>query len=223
MELTTTITNPTTTQSAINEMTGEAPRMLQVFTVPQRCDAQHELVAANTRASNGVTIAAADKMRCIIIPQLAVDNVPSKFQSLVMDALRRTAKKQLDAMWKKEPQLRSVPAAVWSVDSLLLFAAQEAESTRLTKANCEDWFIASQLCSHLMQQNNVKKYESWKARILSLSAPVIAMNSEQCTITIAAIGKFDEDASTLIGGQMIAKLQARIEALAKANEEIEEI
>lgn len=227
---TTMTTNLTTTptQDAINTMTGEKPAMLQVYTVPQKCSAGTELVTAATRASEGKTIENANRMRCIIIPELAVDNVPSKFQSLVMDALRRTAKKQLDAMWKADAMLQAVPAAVWSVDSLLLFAAKTAESTRLTKENTLEWFLTSELCKHLMAPGadgkaNPKKYEDWKLRVVGMAAPVLQLNEAQCNVTIAAIGKFESDAASPMAAQMIEKLTKRIEALQQAAAEIEEV
>lgn len=215
-------TNLTTTQIEIAEA---VTRTLTVFTTPQACKPGFELVAASTKSSEGKQVATENRMRCIVIPELVVDNVPSKFQSLVMDALRRTAKAQLAAMWKNEPSLQSVPAAVWSVDNLLLFAAKQAEGTRLTKENCLEWFLQSKLCAHLMNGEGAtpKKYEDWKARIVGLAAPVLQLNEGQCTVTIAAIGKFDEDAASPMAAQMITKLQRRIDDMQRQNEEIEAV
>lgn len=211
------------TETNATESTTDAVRMLQVFTTPQKCAAGQEVVTAGTRASEGKNIPADQKMRCIIIPELAVDNVPSKFQSLVMNALRRTAIKQLATIWKNEPMVREVPLAVWSVDSLLLFAAKQAEGTRLTRDNLLEWFTTSKLCAHIMGQNNAKMYENWKDRILSLAAPVLALNEAQCNVTIATIGKFEEDAATPMAEQMIGKLTKRLEAIAQQNEELDAV
>lgn len=208
--------------SATTEIT-DAVRMLQVFTTPQKCNAGSELLAVTTRAAEGKTIATGDRMRCIIIPELAVEGIPSKFQSLVLDALRRTARHQMNAKWKADPMLREVEAAIWSVDSLLLYAARESESLRLTKANCEEWFNNSKLCAHLMQLGDAKKLATWKARISGMAAPTLSINADQCIITIAALGKFDEDATSPIAMQMITRLGRRIEELQNQDSEVEAV
>lgn len=220
----TTSNTASNTEQQSNEQQSK-PAVLQVHTVEQKLQpgCKLEQVVAATRASEGKTIATANRVRCVVIPELNCDAVPSKFQQFVLSALRRTAVAQLAAMWKAEPSLMEVPASVWSVDSLLLYAAKRAESTRLTKENLLEWFQASKLCEYILEQKKPKMYEDWKLRVQSLAAPVLTLNEAQCTVTIATIGKFDEDSASPMAVQMITKLEKRLADLQVQEQEIEAV
>jgi hypothetical protein len=205
-------------ESTADMIDATTPATLPVFTTPQTCTAPMELVRVNARNGKNEDgsrreVLAADRMRCIVIPELTVDGVPSKFQSIILDALRRTAKAQLDSLWTAEPMLRTVQAAIWSVDSLLLFAARETESQRLTKQNCADWFDSSKLAARLMTKGDAKLLAQWKETICGMAAPTIATSEKQCNAIIATIGKDDSDSESLIGAQIINKLAKRIASL----------
>jgi len=199
--------------------------MIQVSSVPATAVAEgFEQVQVNRRDSkeNG-TVPQAERCRAIVIPELQVSDVPSKFQMLILDALRNAASAQLAAFWKDAgwPGLSQVPAAVWTVDSILMFAARDAESKRLSKESVLAWFKASKLFAFLASKNNAKLSANWEKRILSLSAPKVDLSEDQCNVTLATIGKFDEDATSMIGAQLVAKLAARIKKLAEEEMELE--
>jgi hypothetical protein len=201
---------------------------LTVHTIAQAAQAGFEPVTVGTRATidketgKKREIPADQRTRSIVIPELQVDSVPSKFQMLVLDALRNTAKAQLSALWEADANLREVPAAIWTVDSLLAFAAREAESKRLTKAGLHYWFEASQLNKLLIAKNNPKVTADWQTKIVGLSAPNCTYSEAECNAIIATLLKpaLSEDADSFMGQQIIAKLQRRIEALRKQLDEV---
>lgn len=215
----------TNSPNSITTDTTNAVRTLSVSTVPATAVAAgYEQVTCNTRAAKGAAaMLPQDKSRSIVIPELRADGVPSKLQALVLDALRRTARQQLNDIWTADAGVQAVPAAIWSVDSLLLYAAKKAESQRLTKDTVSEWFLGSKLCQHLMSLGDAKKLNDWKLRIVGLAAPTLELTEQQCTVTIASIGKFEEDAEHIIGKQLIAKLGKRIAKLAEQVEELDAV
>jgi hypothetical protein len=206
----------------------EQVAMLQVFTTPQKPDERHEIVEASAR--NGKNddgtpriVDNANRFRCIIIPTLSVDGVPSKFQSLVMSALRATAAKQFDSIWKADPMVREVPAAIWSVDSLLLFAARETESKRLSKETIAAWYETSQLCAKLTAKNNDKMVAKYLAECTGLAAAVFSYTPKRCTELLGLLVATVTDEDDAIGLQLIAKLQRKLEEYAKQDEDTGEV
>jgi hypothetical protein len=167
-------------------------------------------------------IDATNRTRSILIPCLQVPDVPSRFTMFVLDALRKVAKAQLSALWEETPTLKEVSPAIWSVDALLMFAAREAESKRLSKDTVTAWFESSHLAI-LLATKDAKVAASWKARIIGLAAPSITLNTAECDKTIAAIAKNDDDAQSMIGAQLIAKLAARVKAMQVQEVELEDL
>ena len=202
--------------------------VLTVSTVAQLATAGFEPVTVGTRATKDPEtgkqriIPADQRTRSIVIPELAVDSVPSKFQMLILECLRSTAKAQLSALWEADDALREVPANIWSVDSLLMFAAREAESKRLTKAGLHYWFEASELNKILTAKNNPKLLADWQAKIIGLSAPNCIMSEAECDAIIGTLLKpaLADDADSFMGQQIIAKCQKRIDTLRKQLEEV---
>jgi len=193
--------------------------MLAVSTVAQIAPKGFEPVTVGTRATTDKEtnkkkeIPADQRTRSIIIPELQVDGLPSKFTSLVLDTLRTIAKDQLASMWKAEPMLREVPANVWSVDALLMYAAREAESKRLSTASIAEWFKSSQLAAKLATMDNKDLANIWQSKLEKLSPAVITMNEKDCEAIINTLSKFPDDMESLIGSQLIIKAQKRIATL----------
>jgi hypothetical protein len=209
------------------EQHDEQIKMLQVFTTEQKPAEKEEIVfatARNGKNEDGTKreVDNANRYRCIVIPELSIDGVPSKFHSLCLQALRDVAKAQFTNIWQQNPQIREVQAAIWSVDSLLLYAARETESKRLTKENLATWFDASNLCKELMQAGDAKKLSNWKERICKLAAPTLDWGRDLCDLAILRLAS-DCDDENIIGKQLVAKLTARIDTLKRQLEEIAEL
>jgi hypothetical protein len=194
---------------------------LTVSTVAQTATAGSgmEPVTIGTRATKDPetgkarTIPADQRTRSILIDELQVSDVPSKFQMLILDTLRDVAKAQLSSLWDADPDLRIVPASIWSVDSLLMFAAREAESKRLTKAGVALWFASSELHSLLTAKNDAKLLKQWESKIIGISAPALTYSESECEAILKTLAKFDGDSDSAMGMQLIAKLQKRLETL----------
>ena len=199
--------------------------MLQVFTVAQIEKPGFEPVTTGTRATKNAdgtkkVIAADQRTRSILIPVLSIMDVPSKYQMFLLDGIRKTAKAQLSAMWEADANLREVPANVWSVDALLMYAAREAESKRLTTASVTDWFNGSNLCAAISKKNDEKLLKAWTARVVGLAAANLDYNEQDCETILKMLQKFEDDADTLIGQQLVHKLNKRIATLRKQLEEV---
>lgn len=202
-----------------------APAVLAVSSVPPASVAKgFALVYVNRRDSkeNG-TVPQPERHRSIVIPELTVPDVPSKFQSIVLAALYNAANEQLSQFWQDAgwPGLTEVPAAVWGVDNILAYAARAAESKRLSTATVTGWFASSKLRAFLVAKGDEKLLKQWEKRILGMAAPALTLSEDQCNVTIATIGKFEEDAQSIIGAQIISKLAARVKKLAEEECELE--
>lgn len=91
------------------------------------------IVASTKQPSNGPTLKAHERRRVILIRELLLDGLPSKFVEFARAALHETAKEQLATLWKAQgPDLLTVHPALFTVDGLLAFASREVESKRLT-------------------------------------------------------------------------------------------
>lgn len=198
---------------------------MQVSTVPTTTIAAGftQIITSKRETKETGKLEAHQRSRSIIIPELIVTDVPSKFQKFIISALYDLARAQLAALWEQDAQLKEVSDNIWGVDALLLFYSREQESKRLTKTSVEAWFKASKLAAFLTEKKDEKLLANWSTRILSLSAPVIDLNEKQCTVTIATIGKFEEDAESIIGQQLVTKLQRRIDAIKAAQSAVSEL
>lgn len=202
---------------------------LKVSTIAQVATKGFEPVTIGTRATvdketgKKREIPADQRTRSVLIPELEVHGVPSKFQSIVLDALRNIAKQQLAALWDADKMLHEVPANIWSVDALLMYAARESESKRLSKDSIAAWFATSDLRARIMEKHNEALYKKWEARMLHCSAPSLQFNIEECEVVIKTINNSEDDAESIIGVQIIAKCEKRIEMLRKQSEEIGEV
>jgi hypothetical protein len=212
----------------LNDEHEQQVAMLHVFTTEQKPAEGQETVVARTRNGKNEDgskreVANENRLRCIVIPELTVDGIPSKFQSLVMSALRELAVAQLSSIWKQEPMVKEVPAAIWTVDSLLLFAAREAESKRLTKETLGAWFDESDLCKRIMDKKDAKLLTKWKELILGVAAPTFLETQKNCESIISSVSVSESDAESIIGRQIIAKANKRIVDLNRQVEEIESV
>lgn len=200
---------------------------LQVSTVRAAIVPKGKLqITAGTRATKdkvtGVKkeIAADQRSRSIIIDEFN-PSVESKYVSLVTSALSEVAKVQLTMQWENDPMLREVDAALYTEDALLLFAARDAESKKLSKETIEAWFNASELKSYLVKQYSEAQVKKFLSELQNIAAPVMtAYNEEKALKRIVTLGKFDADVESPVAMAMIARLQRFVDELKKQREEI---
>ncbi len=207
----------TTETKTPEQQHSEQVKMLQVFTTEQKAAEGQETVIARTRSTEKNPVIEANRLRCIIVPEYKVEGVPSKFHALCLQAVRDIAQKQLDTLWKATPSIKEVPAAIWSLDSVLLFAAREQESKRLTSDNLATWFAASGIAQRI--GDNEEKMADWAGRIAKFAAPTPNLSLSACEAVISAIQVADADEDNLIGRQILAKATKRYEEMAAALQE----
>lgn len=112
--------------------------MIQVSAVrPSNIPAGMEEVFSRVKDADKKNIPVSQRVRSILIPELEVAaGVSSKFQSLLLDSLRRLAREQLGVL-RKSGCPTEVHSSLFTVDGLLEFYAREVESTRLSGESIE--------------------------------------------------------------------------------------
>jgi hypothetical protein len=157
-----------------------------------------------------------DRSRWIVMQELSVPSVPSAFTSLVLDTLYKIARDQFDSLWTDNPQLSEVPAALFSVDSLLMYAAKRAEGGRLNNASIVSWFDTSTLMGKIQAADESKRPGAIKLYrdngFAKLAAPVIEFNEEECTALLRRLDAEVDQEHTILK-QMAARLRNRIASL----------
>lgn len=132
-------------------------------------------VIARTKAKKGETISDSQRLRAIVIPEFSLVDLPSKWQMFAHAQLAEIAKQQLAELWKQNgDSLREVAASLFSVDSLLAFAAREADSRRLTGDS-----IAAN-ASEFISTLNPKLQALAKEILVSMAAPTKKGDEKQC-------------------------------------------
>lgn len=180
------------------------------------------VTARNGKNADGTKreVSAENRYRGILIPELSLSEagVPQKFQAMLLSALRATACDQLRSYWDEATDgLRTVPAAVWNADSLVLFAARTNEAQRITSERCEEWFRASAIGKYLKQDE--KKLQQILALYQRFVPSVCTASEKQCGDVIALLGKFADEDNT-IWRQLLNKATKRLETLKKEQDEI---
>ena len=164
-------------------------------------------------------IPADQKYRAFLMPELT-PSVSGKYLVFVRDALYAVAKQQFESQWKDQPMLREVKAADYVEDSLLAFAAREAESKKMTSDAIVAWYNASLLKQWVSENYNEAQQTKFLEELCNIAAPVPKYNEEKATKRIATLGKFAEDTEHEVCAAMILKLQRIVDAfkLAAAEE-----
>lgn len=211
-----------------NELFDSAVTKLQVSSVkPAAIPPKMVLVLQGAReTTDPVTkqkkvIAPENRLRCVLIPELVVDSVPSKFQQFVLTALYDVAKSQLNDLWEENGNgMTQVDANIWHVDALLAYAARKAESKRLSKETIAAWFAGSKLRAAVLKAKGDAFTAGLLKELQEISATVLDWSEDKMLRTIAMLGKFEDDASSDIGAAMIRKLDNKIQAMRKARDEL---
>lgn len=199
-----------------------SPAMLTVSTVPATTVAAGYLqVTANTRAvtdkatGTKTEIPANQRSRSIIIPEFSID-APSKFISLITGALHKLAIQQLKETWEADANVQQVTAASYTLDSLLLYAAREAESKKLNADSIMGWWNASQLRVAFVAKYSPAQVKRFELELSNIAAPVLSAqfyNEDKALRRIVTLATYDADAAHPTVIQMIAKLQRYIDRI----------
>jgi hypothetical protein len=155
------------------------------------------------------------RSRSILIKEWHID-APSKFVSLISTALGELAQQQLRAAWDANPELREVDEAAYTLDSLLLFSAREAESRKLNSTTIAEWWAQSQLAVSMRARYNQVQLKRFLMSLENIAAPVLSAefyNEEKALKRIVTLATHDTDASHPVVIQMIAKLQRYIDRI----------
>lgn len=195
---------------------------IQVSTVPATVVPVGMLqVVARTRATTDKTtglkteIPLNQRSRSILIPDFRID-APSKFVSLISSELGELAKQQLQAAWEANPDLREVDAAAYTLDSLLLFSAREAESRKLNSASILAWWTDSELIRSMQQRYTPAQLKRFVLSLENIAAPVLSAefyNEEKALKRIVTLATHPADAEHPVVIQMIAKLQRYVDRI----------
>jgi hypothetical protein len=155
------------------------------------------------------------RSRSILIPEFSID-APSKFVRLICNALEEIARQQLDAAWEANPGLLTVDTAAYSLDSLLLYAAREAESKKLNGASILAWWEQSELKRSMQQRYSAAQLARFAASLENIAAPTLSAehyNEDKALKRIVTLATHEADSEHPLVIQMIAKLQRYVDKL----------
>lgn len=207
--------NQSTSTNTTNQPQREEPTtMLAVSTVPQTIakGAPFEEVSASAKTTKemkdaGQELAAADRYRGIVVPEYTV-NTSEKWQApILLDCIRKLAAAQLKEMWVNDPNIREVPAAAFSVQSLVLYHSRVVESTRLSSASIAEWFLHTDMHTRILAKMGPEAVASYSKLFAHCAAAVITHDEKQKAAMARMIRGNEDDADSLIGSQILAKLE----------------
>lgn len=176
-------------------------------------------VFCNTRETKGKTIDPANKLRSILIPELDLSALPSKFVVPVTGMFYDLARQQLAGLWKDNSALREVDSALFTVDGLLAYAARESESKRLTGDSIK--VAAKEFISSLKQESQ----ETATKILINMAAPGDRRNEgteKQCFALASKLQEWielDDENENPILVTVHERILARAEGLKKARED----
>lgn len=126
------------------------------------------------RETKDKKIEAANRTRAIIIPELVVTDLPAKFADFVRGQLYTIAKSQLAELWKENGnQWVETPLDLWTVDSLLAYAARTQETQRL---NAE---LVKTVFAEFLETCDEKKRDAIRDALISCASPSPSMTLKQ--------------------------------------------
>lgn len=148
-------------------------------------------VIARTKESKTRKVETANRLRVIQIPELEVTGLPSKFEEFVKNSLYVVAKQQLSELWKQNGNSwTETDDALFTVDALLIYAARESESKRLTTETLTDLFTP------FVARFEEAKRSKMLASLVSIAAPKKSLNMMQCAFMLREIPAWQEELAT---------------------------
>lgn len=177
-------------------------------------------ITAGTRiGKDKKEIVADQRSRSILIPELKV-NAERKYQDLILSCLYDVAKQQLAATWKESSMFKEVPAASYTEEALLAFAAREAESKKLSADSILAFWKESELRKFVEVTYTEKQVAQFLTELTNIAAPVPNYNETQALKRIATLGKFPADVDNDVCASMITKLQRVVERIRAEREKL---
>lgn len=178
-----------------------APAMLSISTVaPDSVSSPFLLIRKDQRDSKLHKVAECDRHRSILVHESALlvpaSSTSSKFLSLLQATILDLAKARFEAFLKDQPLAKEVPAALFTIDSVLAFWAEEKASQRIDGASISSWLLASATFASLTP----KSQEVWKKELPKFAAPgyKMAFSKANAAAIIARIADADIEQSNAV-------------------------
>lgn len=149
------------------------------------------LVTANTRATKGKTIEPANRMRCVVVPELVI-NVNKQFDGFLRHQLSLVRKMTLADWWEENGNsATTIDSELFEVPALIAFAARNAESQRLTSATVEE-----SLEDFLTTVNEKRRADALAILRSMAAANGKKGNEKECFALADKLGKWCEENDT---------------------------
>ena len=159
--------------AATVETTEQSSKLVPIYTVPTPTPAGMHALEYSRRSTDKNPVAQSERYRVAFIPEelrlVSAEGMASKFHALVQARIDELAKQRFEAMCKAEgPMLAAIDPRAFTVDSLLMYAAEERERSRITKESMLAWLTSSATFASLSDAGK----KLWQARVPGILAPM---------------------------------------------------
>lgn len=159
--------------------------------VPATIETGKVLITAATRATKGKTIEPANRLRCVVVPELVI-NVHKQFDGFLNHQLSLMRKATLAEWWQENGNAATtIDSELFEVPALLAFAARNAESQRLTSESVEE-----SLTDFLETVNEKRRADALVILRSMAAANGKKGNEKECFALADKLGKWCEENDT---------------------------
>ena len=186
--------------------------LLQVFTTEQEPKPGYVAISTTQRNSERKAVTADQRCRCVLVPEASIQpdagTMPSKFLHLVSSMLCDIAADRLKQQWQENGDPREVSASLFTVDSLLVFAAERKQREAMTGEKVAAWLKES---ATLRTLNDAAR-ATWLARLPKIAAPGFrgSFTAEQAATIAGKIS--EEDHASPVCSFVLGRLASIMEA-----------
>lgn len=159
------------------------------------------LITANLRETKDSKITPEQKHRNVVIPEFSLPQVEDKFRSVLLEKFYELAKSYLEAkMEESNRMLREIPAADFSIDSLLRYFSERVQSSRMTGEAVAAWFDASATIQALTKRfgdsaEGKAKLQKVRTLYVKTASPNHGINPKTCESLLATLDDGDKESA----------------------------
>lgn len=167
------------------------------------------LISNNLRDTKEVKPTAEQRYRNVVIPELSIPSVESRFIPMLLEALYGVATRRFAALMEETNRnAKEVSSDDYTLSALLSYYETEATSGRLNKQQVLDWFKAGDTFAAVLLKKGDKEAAKWVELFGKFASPNHGVNPNTCRVLLASMQP--KDAASDIGKAIAASMQRTI-------------